>query len=200
MGIVLAGGLASRLPNKLLLPDRHDRPIIHSSIDFLKRNGIEHIIVVANELDLVWAYLWNYDGYSDITMINDDRAGIVGAILKATEHYHYERCMVVCGDNVYPEIALDIPLEQDIAVCTLRGSEELDGWEDGWVERGKLPLIKLATPWVLTLQKLTTNKSLFENFDAMKVKPLVLESFLDSWWDLGTQDAYEAYLAEGHDA
>ena len=39
-GIVLAGGLATRLPNKALLPIKNGKPAITSSIDLLLRSGI----------------------------------------------------------------------------------------------------------------------------------------------------------------
>ena len=46
IGIVLAGGEATRLPNKPLLPMIDGQPVIRSSIDLFKRSNIEEIITV----------------------------------------------------------------------------------------------------------------------------------------------------------
>ena len=45
-GIVLAGGQATRLPNKPLLPLKNGKPVITSGIDLLLRSDIKDIRVI----------------------------------------------------------------------------------------------------------------------------------------------------------
>lgn len=191
LGVILAGGKAERLPNKLLLPTRSSIPVILNSIQFLIYNGVSRIRVVSNRQDLVWNYLMGI-GIKNVELIDDGKKGIVDAICLAAEG---EKVVILCGDNVYPMVKVE--MEKKIyAVCVRSDNKQLDGWDEEnhiWVSRSKNPLLKLASPWVVESADLDPRHDILKNFNRMQVMPCVHPAF-SNWRDLGTIDQYRKYI------
>ncbi len=109
-GIILAGGLGSRLrpltkvTNKHLLPI-YDKPMIYYPIETLVRAGIEDIMIVTggNSAGDFLRLLGNGHqfGLKDIYYTYQEGEGGIADALKLCEHFaEGERIVVILGDNI----------------------------------------------------------------------------------------------------
>ncbi len=107
-GVLLAGGLGTRLipnttsVNKHFLPI-YDKPMIFYSISLLLLSGIKNITIVCNESDVEpYSKLFGKGEELGINLtysIQNNPDGIPHAINTALEDNSYERNLVVLGDN-----------------------------------------------------------------------------------------------------
>jgi glucose-1-phosphate thymidylyltransferase len=127
-GVILAGGLGSRLrpltkvTNKHLLPI-YDRPMIYYPIEMLCRAGIEEIMIVTggNSAGDFLRLLGNGSefGLSDIYYTYQEGEGGIADALKLCEHFaEGDRITVVLGDNI---------LQDDITPFVERFAEQPTG-------------------------------------------------------------------------
>lgn len=116
-GIVLAGGLGSRLfpltkaTNKHLLPV-YDKPMVFYPIEFLKQCGIKEIMVVVGgpHAGHFLPALRNGEdlGLSGLNFAYQEGEGGIAAALLCAEHFvGDDSCAVILGDNIF--IDNDIP-------------------------------------------------------------------------------------------
>ncbi|MDE2573065.1 MAG: NTP transferase domain-containing protein [bacterium] len=112
-GVILAGGLGSRLrpltkiTNKHLLPI-YDRPMIHYPIETLVRAGIEDIMIVTGGTSAgdFLRLLGNGRefGLQDIYYTYQEGEGGIADALKLAEHFaDGERIVVILGDNIFED-------------------------------------------------------------------------------------------------
>ena len=127
-GIILAGGLGTRLrpltkvTNKHLLPV-YDKPMIYYPIETLTRAGIEDIMVVTggNSAGDFLRLLGNgrQFGLRDIAYTYQEGEGGIADALKLCEHFaEGQRIVVVLGDNI---------LQDDISPFVRRFEEQANG-------------------------------------------------------------------------
>jgi glucose-1-phosphate thymidylyltransferase len=127
-GIILAGGLGSRLrpltkvTNKHLLPV-YDKPMIYYPLQTLCKAGIEDIMIVTggNSAGDFLRLLGNGHefGLKDIYYTYQEGEGGIAAALKLCEHFaDDERIVVVLGDNI---------LEDDITPYVRRFERQASG-------------------------------------------------------------------------
>lgn len=210
IGIVLAAGNATRLPNKLLLPMHNCRPLILSSVEYLRANNVEEIRVVVSQDSAVEPFLRRYYGDKHrIRCITQTMPkGVVNGILTGIlEDDHWKKkLVVVCGDNVYPAHEktprLRPPFVVGRRVPRVR-ARHLVQWDHRvcrWV-RSEFPTrdpICLTTPWVFTVEQM-------RSVELDKIEPDRMEDMLNlcsvtlaelpinGWWDIGTHDMFMAY-------
>lgn len=109
VGIVLAGGEACRMPNKLLLPTYHrldQRIVVESAIRLCLEAGCKQIHVAARRPDeaLVLIFKSLLPVYCDLKFFYE--SGGVGNAVKGCLDglYSGTRCLVTFGDNIYADV------------------------------------------------------------------------------------------------
>lgn len=197
IGIVLAGGAATRLPNKILLPMRDGEPVIMSGIDYLYRHGCEEIRVVLPP---------NSPVVDIVETLRDDSAGVayvyqaeatgVGDAIRLACPEH-EPAMIVMGDNVYPENeTFESPGMSCVAVRPVPAwrMPHLVRWSDrmgAFTRGGAFGRMALTTPWVLGngWQNEIAPGEAWRGLNRYRR----VEMPAQGWWDIGTPELYAAY-------
>jgi dTDP-glucose pyrophosphorylase len=110
IGVLLAGGAATRLPNKPLLPQRDFSPVCFSGMEYLLRHQVSHINVVTSPnsvvvdiidehyrplIDLVFTYQEEPTGVGDAINLVDRQSYKING-------YCTDDMMIVMADNIYP--------------------------------------------------------------------------------------------------
>ena len=126
-GIVLAGGMGTRLypltkvTNKHLLPIG-SFPMIHYPIISMTNAGIDNIMIISgtghvgNMIDFLGS---GQDYECDFTFkVQDKPDGIAGALKLCKNFVHDDSCLVMLGDNIF-----DKDLSDD--VCNFKGDIKL---------------------------------------------------------------------------
>lgn len=106
-GVILAGGLGSRLrpltrvANKHLLPV-WDQPMIHYPIENLLKSGIKEIVIVSNDVDGFYRVLSDNSYGCKLTFAwQKGEGGIADALKSARDFVGDDNCCVILGDNIY---------------------------------------------------------------------------------------------------
>lgn len=106
-GVILAGGLGSRLSpltrvaNKHLLPV-WDQPMIHYPIENLLKSGIKEIVIVSNDADGFYRVLSDNSYGCKLTFAwQKGEGGIADALKSARDFVGDDNCCVMLGDNIY---------------------------------------------------------------------------------------------------
>jgi NDP-sugar pyrophosphorylase family protein len=207
IGVVLAAGEASRLRNKPLLPISGERILIESAIGFLRRNNAEDIFVVVDGSGVLRRVLEMLD-YDTLKYVLQPRPyGVPDAIARVAPLVQNRAIIAFC-DNFYDES--EQVTEYGGNWCSVRGSDQsgLDGWDKNggkdrqgcWLDRSlvKPRMPKLAGWLVLekgTMERGLPDTSLVEFLNEHDVKAHEV-SRTYRWYDLGTPEAYLAYLKE----
>lgn len=223
IGIVLAGGLATRLNNKPLLWTP-EGPMMFHAFHYLSRlrGELSGVVItcppgqegIYRRITKKWP---RFQCYTTARIMSDDYSGIPEAIRMA--HLAAEKsmgrtddqCIVVCGDNIYPDCESPLSLLassklKEFAVCRSVDMERIRSLAVRYkgeykrasqIQEHELQgTLALTTPWVLT------RESLFK----MSNLPLSVEDwFTDlqiphvqrptgNWMDVGTPEAYEQCL------
>ena len=178
-GVILAGGAATRLPNKPLLPRRTGGCIIDSSVEFLRKQ-CDEVTVVVPANSIIQDYLMHHHtGLKFIPQVSP--TGVEDALNLVPGEK-----MVCVADNVYPQeyyeelglVIRDVPRWQ---------AKHLVMWDGENFIRGQYDVsYALTTPWMLPDMKMT---NLLEDFKDMKK----IQKSGKDWWDIGTPDTYTAY-------
>lgn len=110
-GIILAGGLGSRLypltkiTNKHLLPV-YDRPMVYYPLEQLVQAGIEEVMLVTGG-SFAGAFLNLLENGGEVGLkrlhyaFQKGEGGIADALRLAEDFVENERCVVILGDNIY---------------------------------------------------------------------------------------------------
>jgi len=147
-GIVLAGGMGTRLGeltkvlNKHLLPV-YDKPMIYYPIETLKKSGITDIMVVMGGKNLGAFTNLLRDGASlgvSLTYRVQDRPnGIGGALALAKDFVGNDSCMVCLGDNILEDdLSLHVKDFKSGAQVFVKAVDDPERFGVANVEDGKL--------------------------------------------------------------
>ncbi len=199
IGLLLAGGEATRLPNKLLLPVRSPwgpTPMVVAAARYLEAR-VDKLYVLVEEDSLVPRILHPY--IKQFTAITDSFFGVTGALAAASRlGTDNDDFLVCCGDNLYPE---NEPLPEThgcvVRPVTKEQLDSLDHYDQRWQRRtpNSMPgALALTTPWFLSCVQLRmageeTNVPNWLN--NIKAAPLLVSG--QGWADLGTPEAYRAH-------
>lgn len=210
IGVILAAGNATRLPNKLLLPTRDYRPLILSSVEYLRTKKVREIRVVVAPNNAVELFLERYyRGKHNIRCLTQaDPKGVIDAIMHGIQQDDpgEEKVVIVCGDNIYPPHEI-IPREKPPFVVARRvppnRAKHLVRWEprfESWMRTGtpcRDPLC-LTTPWVFTVEQMRSVELHRLGLDRMEdllnfccLRPTEVPH--NGWWDIGTYDMFMEY-------
>lgn len=210
IGVVLAAGDATRLPNKLLLPTHECRPMILSGIEYLRRNKVEEIRVVVPPDGAVKHFLKRYyTGNQSVRLITQvSPKGVFNAIKHGIlkDDSADETLVIVCGDNVYPALE-KIPTVNPPFVVARRvpadRAKHLVQWDPvvyRWIRNGSPTSdpICLTTPWVFNVgevRDLHLENCAMDRMDDILNECIVdpTEMPTDGWWDLGTYETFREY-------
>ena len=191
IGVVLAGGKATRLNNKILLPLKSGYPMICSSIDYLLRLKLQKIVILDKELSILPKLL--YQLYGELEFMTDNFSGIPSALRSLADKYKAE-LIVVCADNIYS--VESVPLIENSGVVRkvpVAESQRLTTFVDGKWVRGQVSGTALTTPWILNSVsiQLSVSDGLEDLFNELKIRPNLCPA--NKWADLGTEDSYLRY-------
>lgn len=210
LGIVLAAGEASRLPNKPLLPIGDDTIAIESALLFCTDAHVDRTYVVQNVTRVVERVL-EMRGHEELEFLTQPAAyGVSDAISRVPTHAG-DAVLVTFCDNVYPagdlprlKDYLDTPEVDNVAsVRTVEGGEELDAWDEQgekWVDRtqAKKSWPRLAGWYVLTADAAASgrvNEESVEYLNRVGARGIILPT--RDWCDIGTPEAYSKFLEKG---
>lgn len=205
-GVMLAGGLATRLPNKPLLPLRNLKPAITSGLDFFKRSGIDDVYVVIPPSSPIPDVLAAF-GYHVKYCVQSTPTGVCGAIatLQASRPSMVnlnddDRLIVTYCDNVYDELSV-MPEMHNVAsghsIMYIENevkSHALSKYNDGvWVHDSKSPWC--VAGWMVLDEharqlaaSMTSTEMLLNAAHGVPIRVAAA-----GWWDIGTIETYSAY-------
>ena len=199
-GLVLAGGLATRLPNKPLLPMRNHEPVIISSIDFLKRSDIKDISVVVPSNSMIPLILKSY--CLELSYIEQHSPlGVPKAISLFPHSLEAgDNLIIVYSDNIYPDDII-----ADTSVCS--GSyhsiitiddpvknHQLSKYSNGqWLQESASPhciagYMSLSDSALEIAHQFKETTTFLNTISADPIRLMT-----DKWWDIGTVATYREY-------
>lgn len=208
-GVILAGGLATRLPLKALLPIRNHGPAISSSIELMIRSTCKDIIIVVPPASPIVDVLRSlYPDHRFTYVVQDEARGVPDAIALAAQYLMPASLMVVsCCDNVYP-VTYKLPdvLKNIRESCSLNGFQcvqrNLPPWKSAhlskvcgkeWTE--KSTAIHCVAGWLCMKAKqardIPAPVSMCSFLNRCGIEPY--EEEISDWWDIGTWDTYSRY-------
>ena len=199
IGILLAGGAATRLPNKPLLPMRDLRPVCFSGMDYLLRHEVDHVAVVTPPSSVIVDVIDKvYGDKIDLDFIYQPEPTGVGDALNLVNR-DGQSSLIVMADNVYPQGEL-LPTDSSYCWAVVR---QVPAWRMPHLVRlGKHNHLTrtgpgthaLSTPWFLTEDCNEPISS--EGWDHFSgLTPVIRPG--DRWWDVGVPETYAAYWRNG---
>ena len=209
-GVVLAGGLATRLPNKPLLPLRNLRPAITSAIDLFLRSNMktEDIAIVIPEDSPICHVLNIMYENNDFVYIEQKQArGVPAAISLVAQELilsDAEKFIITYCDNVYdeceqiPKIIIESLATLSHSVISILDdvkSKSLSKYIDGlWVREARTA--NCIAGWLSITPKIARTACEFNTTEDLlnyhNGTPILMTDF--GWWDIGTVNTYRAYL------
>lgn len=199
-GVVLAAGLATRMPNKALLPLKNGRPAITSSIDLLLRSKIDDVVVVIPENSVVPDVLDAvYGCLSPSFVVQSGALGYPNAVGHALRDREPADVVVVtCCDNVYSNDETVLLTELTNVACTRRvpywRASQLAKWSalHAWTKDGpsRVCFAGYAVFYGLSVDQCHYTTTV-DMLNALRVEPL--PQLLGDWYDIGTVETYTAY-------
>lgn len=215
IGIILAGGKAKRFPHKLLLPQRtiKFKPIIASAIAYAS-SCCEKTYILVNSIDenFIHKFLKNLNLLNNkIAFLTDNYNGIPAAISIVAKRHPYEMLFILCGDNIYKDQYFNLSKEQTaIRSYDKKRIKQLSIYHSGQyincTEQEHRVLLTvdleyyfaLTTPWILQAKRFLNKEELqylklIEHcLTKWHIPAMIYPS--DFWWDIGTFEAYQAYV------
>jgi len=201
-GIVLAGGQATRLPNKPLLPLKNGKPVITSGIDLLLRSDINDIRVIVPPDSVIPSILdYAYSSARLKYVVQHTALGVPIAISQMLPDNLFDfedKIVVVYCDNVYGHNVKITDVKRIghtvIEITDLIKSKSLSRYFRGrWMDvqegnscvAGWMVLDRDAIQWAHHYQ------STIDFLNHVEAEPIHIDD--DSWWDIGTVEAYKEY-------
>lgn len=198
IGVLLAAGEASRLPNKALLPTREgDQIICESGLQFLRRAQVSRTVVVVRKDSLLPKVL-RCRGWKNLQYITQGPLpGVMGAIA-AVDREDKSMLITFC-DNVYdPRESAGPYVGGDSLCASVRDvpGDHLDWYGAGsWRTRGFTAATQTLAGWVYVppgdFDFEWSGLIPFLNF--YNASPVFIPPNL-MWHDIGTPESYERYL------
>lgn len=199
IGILLAGGAATRLPNKPLLPQRNGKPVCLSGLDYLFRHGVEYVNVVVPPSSVIVDVIASHYHSEKLNFIYQaEPSGVGDAINLALQ----DDSLIVAADNIYPrEEVFKLPKRFNRTVAVLR---QVEAWRiphlvrmglNGNLTRSGPGVLALTSPWYV---------SKYFHFSSEGWPDFNEGSFIElpsaGWWDIGTPETYSAYWRNKEEA
>ena len=197
IGVILAAGKATRLPDKPLLPRPQGGMLIDESYGFLSRSGCSRIRVVVSKdsvLPLILQRHWK-GALLPVSFVEQEAAGVQGAITAGVS-FDEDNLIAFCdnwyGDEVAPLRLPDMP----VASARLTQSGGLTARrDDKWVrvapEDGANELCFAG--WMYLPAWTTLPYLEYDTFETwmnvLFVKPLIVPR--GTWRDAGTHSSYK---------
>jgi hypothetical protein len=195
IGVLLAGGAATRLPNKALLPMKDLRPVCFSGVDYLKRHNVNYIAVITPPNSVIVDILEDY--YPAVNFAFNYQAEPTGV----GDAINLVKCdktmgMIVMADNIYPpdEVIHESNMSRPYVVI-----RQVPAWRlphlvcvktNGRFTRSGPGYAALSTPWVINVgEEMFASQEAWP--DLQGVARLTMPGGL--WWDVGTPETYAAY-------
>jgi molybdopterin-guanine dinucleotide biosynthesis protein A len=196
-GIVLAGGAATRLPNKALLPIKGNKIAIQSAIDFCVRSQCDRIIVVVPSNGIIQEVL-----SGELIFVEQPKPlGVGNAIKLAVECVKSDDYLVTFCDNIYDQDECFVKTNT-IPMASVRKiekpfSDELDKYVHSlWVSKRALGNDCLAGWYYLprdsALRALPHEESIYF-LNRIGASGCYIDSAF-KWHDIGTVASYLHYL------
>jgi hypothetical protein len=195
IGILLAGGAATRLPNKPLLPTKHGcYPVCLSGLDYLKRHKVSHTIIVTPPNSPLVDVITHFRPGQSYTFVYQAEPTGVGDALNLAMKEIPIRAMVVMADNIYPENE-EFPHGGGAGIAI----RKVAAWKrphlvgaNGLTHlsrtAGEYCPFALTTPWVIGPGR-EFDKEGWPTLRGQKQ----IEMEEEGWWDIGTPELYAAY-------
>lgn len=180
VGIVLAAGEATRMPNKLMLATPSQRPLIMGAIEYAMR-CCGYVIVVTRKDSIVEAYLRRIPYKLDIRF-QSRPTGVVDAISIAKAN----DILVTFGDCYgYDRLPSPLPNHATVVSGSLPG---IDGWDgEKWVTRSSRSRAYSFVGAFRCDSWKDCSSDLMYEFNRHNIKPQVVNTNIV---DCGTQEGY----------
>jgi NDP-sugar pyrophosphorylase family protein len=208
IGVILAAGEATRLPNKALLPTRRDGElVVESALGLLLRSACSRVLIVVRARSILPVVLKRRRRYG-CSYVNQPstplHAGVGGAIrAAASDCDEDDQMLITFCDNIFDETecvpsGLPGPLASVRQVLTQR-CRQLDGHRDGrWTPREDLrdedP--RLAGWYLLPADRVRSSSAAttggIDLLNELGASAYVVQGH--EWHDVGTEDTYEEYM------
>lgn len=210
IGIVLAAGEATRLPNKPLLPVGDDVIAIESAMQLCWDAGCDPLYVVQNTSRIVELVL-KMRGHQNVSFVTQPAPyGVPDAVTRVPVPADGHALVAFC-DNVYPPtdaaavkrlLTLEPEPANFVSVRVVRdNAEELDAWDAAthrFVSHDGRPakqMPRIAGWYVLTADACAQGQVNESSVDYLnRVGARGVELPVADWCDIGTAAAYAAYL------
>lgn len=194
IGILLAGGAATRLPNKPLLPQRDLQPVCFSGIDYLLRHKVSSIAVITPPNSVVVDVIDEYYGTEvDFNFIYQSEPTGVGDAINLVKS-EAQLGMIVMGDNIYPKTETIVRPDCGPYIVIRR----VPRWRiphlvrigaDDRLTRIGPGHLALTTPWVVSIGEGMFSPEAWPDLDGVRR----LQLSASRWWDIGTPEVYASY-------
>lgn len=200
-GIVLAGGLASRMPNKALLPLKDGEGIvIDRPLKMLVEAGCQDLIVVIGP-DSPIPYVLRRDWPGIVYVVQEEANGVPKAAALAAKYAGSQAPIILTFcDNVFHNVKINTTKRHASCMHTLNDSG-LDGWNhdtNKWVQRplsnGDWPFLGWVLGHRLDFLAGCAYTNTVEWLNVIRMQPLIYTE--SKCWDIGTPAGYLAYLKE----
>ena len=198
-GIMLAGGAASRMPNKALLPIASNRIVIESGIEFLSSKCEETVVVVSPNSPI--PDVLKMRGYNPWYVQQSVPLGVVSAIQCGAQRCVHDLCLIVFCDNVYSEVTQNLVAEPHASLRWSSDPSHLDTYSElgrKWVRRSiehdDLEQPSLLGWYLLDRSQILSadqRQSSVDFLNELNVKP---KFYPDAVYDIGTPETYSHYL------
>lgn len=206
-GLVLAGGAATRLPNKTLLPTVDGRTVLSHCIHHLHFSGINDITVVVSPNSVLEDYI-KAKRHPVSVAYQDTPTGVVDAIRCGWNNAHPH--VVLCADNVFPSYeylpdCLDEggPCAQIRKISDPQIMAALDAYDtdrETWLARDRAPLnifLYRFAGWMFLREKPMCYPNVIAMLNDVRAEPVVANEL--GWWDIGTVYSYKKYWKSYHE-
>jgi hypothetical protein len=190
-GVLLAGGKATRLPNKVLLPQRDGRPVCFSGLDYLIRHGCDPIHIVIPPASVIVDVIAKHYKFDSLNFIHQPDATGVGDALNLIPEPIDGHAMIVMGDNIYPVtevVDAAWPFVVVRRVPAWRLPHLVRVTKDGKLTRTAPGALALSTPWAIPIDGQYSSEGWPDLTDQTKV-----ELPGEEWHDIGTVETYTHY-------
>ncbi len=213
LGVILAAGKATRLPNKALLPIADGKIAIESAIAFCNRVA-QTTLVVVDPARIIEEVLRRRGHRNLKFVVQPEPFGVTDAIARgAAAAENRELILVTFCDNVYdPEE--NVSAISNYASVRSVDSPQLDQWSQGkkkWIprltnddeddgnwNRGEIGQNPKFAGWMILQHSVAElgvpEENVLSFMNRHNVKPKEANHKL-RWWDIGTVQSYKQYLS-----
>lgn len=205
IGILLAGGNATRLPNKVLLPQRDGRPVCFAGLDYLLRHGADPVHVVVPPSSVVVDVIAEHYPDANLNFIYQPEARGVGDAINLVSARD-GLAMITMADNIYPPSEV-VPSAGPYAVVRRVAAWRLphlvrltDERPDALGQARPPELTRtgpgrraLTSPWLIAIGGKQLSPEGWPDLNGARF----IELPAAGWWDIGEPNLYAAYWRSG---